>query len=163
MATRMIRQPGLLLISSVLVLSGCIDPIESPPCTATTLTQASLSGDTITLNTGLRYIEGAPGEGRAAEFCRSLATHYTGYLLDGTRLESSHDFDQPLIFTPGLGDLIDGFEQGVIGMRTAGSRRLIVPPHLAYGAQEQRNSAGEIVVPANSTLVYDLEIVAISQ
>lgn len=153
----MISRTRLFLCSSLLLLVGCVQELTAPSCTATALTQTSVSGDTVTLSTGLRYLEGTTGSGAPAEWCVQLVTHYTEYLVDGTRLDSTHDFDRPLVFTPGLGDLIEGFEQGVIGMRNGGTRRLIIPPQLGYGSEAQRNSAGEIVIPANSTLVYDIE------
>lgn len=154
----MINRTTLFLCSSLLLLGGCIDELTAPGCTEVALTQTSVSGDTVTLSTGLRYVEGTTGSGAPAEWCAQLVTHHTEYLLDGTRLDSTRDFDRPLVFTPGLGDLIDGYEQGVIGMRNGGTRRLIVPPHLGYGSEAQRNGAGEIVIPANSTLVYDIEV-----
>jgi FKBP-type peptidyl-prolyl cis-trans isomerase len=113
----------------------------------------------VVLNTGLRYIETQGGSGEAIQWCRPATVHYTAYLANGTRLESSHDLDVPLAFTPGLGDLIDGFEQGVIGIRVSGTRRVIVPPQLGYGAVAQQNSAGVVVIPANSTLIYDIEAI----
>lgn len=125
--------------------------------------QASVSGDTITTTTGLRYIEGQPGSGLVEEWCRTLAIHYTGSLLDGTQIESSRDINQPIVFTPGLSALIDGLEQGVIGMRTGGTRRLIIPPELAFGSEPRRNAAGVIIVPANSTVIYDIEVLQIAQ
>jgi FKBP-type peptidyl-prolyl cis-trans isomerase len=115
------------------------------------------------MNTGLRYIEGVAGTGAPARWCLAIVTHHTEYLLDGTRLYSTHDDDRPLVFTPGLGDLIDGYEQGVIGMRNGGTRRLIVPPELAYGSQPQLNSSGQVVIPANSTLIYDIEVFNVAQ
>jgi len=151
-----------LLLSLSLGLSvACFHSLTAPPCTAVDFTQASLSGDTITTTTGLRYIEGAAGVGNALPWCRSLAVHYTGYLLDGTKFDSSRDIGRPLVFTPGLGALIDGFEQGVIGMRTCGTRRLIIPPNLGFGAEPLRNQAGEIIVPGNSTVVYEVEMLEI--
>lgn len=140
-----------------------MDPIKSPPCNTTTLTQTSVSADTITLSSGLRFIEGVTGTGAPAVWCAAIVTHHTEYLSDGTRLYSTHDDDRPLVFTPGLGDLIEGYEQGVIGMQNGGSRRLIVPPQLAYGSEPQRNSAGEIIIPANSTLIYDIEVFNVTQ
>lgn len=157
------RTRAFLLWSALPLLVGCVEELTGPTCTPTELTQTSIGGDTVTLSTGLRYVDGTPGSGTAAAWCVPLVTHYTEYLADGTRLGSTHDFDQPLVFTPGLGDLIEGFEQGVIGMRNGGTRRLIVPPHLGYGAVAQRNSAGEIVIPANSTLIYDIEAFNIPQ
>jgi len=127
---------GLLLSLSVGLIAGCADPLTAPPCTAMPFVQASVSGDTITTTTGLRYIEGAPGTGGALPWCRSVAVHYTGYLLDG-------------------------FEQGVIGMHTCGTRRLIIPPELAYGADPRRNEAGDIIIPANSTVVFDVQVLEI--
>ena len=122
-----------------------------------------MNGDTVTLSTGLRYITTSAGSGKAAEWCVPIVVHYTEFLANGTRLESSRDTDQPLVFSPGLGDLIDGFEQGVVGMRNGGTRRLIVPPNLAYGTQSRRNQAGQIVIPPNSTLIYDVEAFNIPQ
>lgn len=140
-----------------------MDPIETPPCTVTELTQTGVSGDTITLNSGLRYIETTIGTGTPAQWCRAIVTHHTEYLADGTVTDDTHVFDRPIVFTPGLGDLIEGYEQGVIGMRNGGARRLIVPPHLGYGAVPQRDAAGNIVIPANSTLIYDIEVFNIPQ
>lgn len=155
---------AVLLCASTALLSGCIaDPITAPECTATPFSQAAVNGDTITTTTGLRYIEGLEGVGLAEDWCRALAIHYEGFLLDGTRFDSSRDSNQPLVFTPGLGGLIDGLEQGVIGMRTGGTRRLIIPPELAFGPEPRRNQAGEIVVPANSTVVFDVEVLQIAQ
>jgi FKBP-type peptidyl-prolyl cis-trans isomerase FkpA len=136
--------------------AGCINEPSAPKCVSTSLTQIAMRGDTVVLNTGLRYIETKGGAGEAIQWCRGATVHYTAYLANGTRLESSRDLDIPLAFTPGLGDLIDGFEQGVIGLRAQGTRRVIVPPELGYGAVAQQNS-GSVVIPANSTLIYDIE------
>jgi peptidylprolyl isomerase len=148
---------------TLVALAGCIDPVEPPQCIATELTQTSLNGDTVTLNSGLRYIEGAIGSGTPAQWCRSILTHHREALADGTVVSDTHDFNRPILFTPGLGEVIDGYEQGVIGMQNAGGRRLIVPPHLGYGSVPQRNAAGQIVIPANSTLIYDIETFNIPQ
>src|SRR6058998_825665 len=153
--------PRLLLSLSAGLSAACTEPLTAPPCTPTPFDQASVSGDTITTTTGLRYIEGATGLGNALPWCRSLAVHYTGYLLDGTKFDSSRDIGRPLVFTPGLGALIDGLEQGVIGMHTCGARRLIIPPNLGFGVEPRRNQAGEIIVPGNSTVVFDVEVLEI--
>jgi FKBP-type peptidyl-prolyl cis-trans isomerase len=154
---------SLIAIGIIAVSTACVDEITSPTCTPVTLNVASTRGDTVTLNTGLRLINGVEGTGVPSVWCAPIAVHYTEFLLDGTRLESSRDADNPVIFTPGLGDLIDGFEQGVIGVRAGGTRRLIVPANLAYGNQERRNAAGTIIVPSNSTLVYDIEVLQVGQ
>lgn len=151
--------PAVLVFVLLAEAAGCIDQPSAPKCSSTSLTQTAVRGDTVVLNTGLQYIETKGGSGEAAQWCRSVTVHYTAYLTNGTRLESSHDLDIPLAFTPGLGDLIDGFEQGVIGVRSGGIRRVIVPPALGYGAVAQQNSSGVVVIPANSTLIYDIEAI----
>ena len=153
----------VLLCVSTALLAGCIKEPTAPQCSPVSFTKASTSGDTITTSTGLRYIDGVIGTGVATEWCRPVAIHYTGYLLDGTKFDSSRDVDRPLVFTPGLDDLIDGIEQGVIGVRIGGTRRLIISPLLGFGSNPRRNEAGQIIVPGNSTVVFDIEVLQITQ
>ena len=141
----------------IAAVGACIEEPSAPNCTPTVLSQAAKLGDTVVLNTGLRYIDAKGGPGEAADWCEPVTVHYTAFLGNGTRIESTQDLGIPLAFTPGLGDLIDGFEQGVIGLRAGGLRRVIIPPQRANGGVEQRNSAGVVVIPANSTLIYDIE------
>ena len=115
-------------------------------------------GDTVVLNTGLRYINTGTPAGSPVEWCDPVSVHYTAYLANGTRLESTRDTELPLAFTPGFQDLIDGFEQGVVGLQRNVVRRLIIPPQLGYGSEPVRNNAGVVIIPANSTLIYDVEI-----
>ena len=144
-------------------IGGCLDKISAPTCSPVAFTQASVSGDTITTTTGLRFIEGAVGPGLAVDWCNTIAMHYDAFLLDGTQFDSSRDADALLVFSPGLGDLIDGLEQGVIGVRAGGTRRLIIPPALGFGSEPRRGLDGQIVIPGNSTLVYDIEVLQIAQ
>jgi len=141
--------------------AACTDPIEGPPCAPTSFTQAPAGGDTILTSRGLRYIDDSVGTGAALVWCQIVAVHYDGYLTDSTKFDSSRDLGIPLRFEPGVGDIIDGFEQGVIGMRVTGRRRLIIPPELGYGSQPLRDAGGNIIVPANSTLVFDVELLSI--
>lgn len=153
----------LALLALLTTVGGCLDRIDAPECTAVAFTQASVSGDTITTTTGLRYIEGTAGQGIAVDWCQTIAVHYDAFLLDGTRFDTSRDTDTPLIFSPGLGGLIDGIEQGVIGVRVGGQRRLIIPPALGFGPQPRRDENGQVVIPGNSTVVYDIEVVQVAQ
>lgn len=153
----------VLHCASVTLLAGCVGQPVAPKCTPVSSSQAAASGDTTATTTGLRYIEGKPGSGVSAEWCRAIAIDYTAYLLDGTKFDSSRDTGQQLVFTPGFGGLIDGLEEGVIGMRAGGTRRLIIPPQLGFGSDARRNLAGDIIVPANSTVVFDVEVVQTSQ
>ena len=121
---------------------------------------ASTSADTIITTRGLKYIPGDMGSGGSTTWCTTVAVHYTGY-YNGTKFDSSRDLNRALIFTPGLGTLIDGFEQGVIGMPSCSTRRLIIPPSLGWGADPVRNDSGQVIVPANSTVVFDVEVLEI--
>ncbi len=142
--------------------AGCFEKLSGPNCVAAPWDVASASGDTVTTTRGLRYIPRDTGTGNGTAWCRAVAVNYSGYLLDGTKFDSSIDIGRPLIFTPGVGTLIDGFEQGVIGMRSCGTRRLIVAPGLGYGANAVKNDSGRVVIPANSTVVFDIRLLQIS-
>lgn len=146
-----------------LLTAACVEKLSGPECRPVEFSQASVSGDTITTSTGLRYLEVAAGEGRVAEWCQAVAIHYDAFLLDGTLFDSSRPDGAPLVFTPGMGALIDGIEQGVIGVHRRGTRRLIIPPALGFGTTARRDEDGRILVPANSTVVYDIEVVEIAQ
>jgi FKBP-type peptidyl-prolyl cis-trans isomerase len=110
----------------------------------------ALSGDTVTTSTGLKYIEAQVGTGATAHMGGTAAVHYSLWLLDGTFIETSRN-GNPYTFTLGAGT-IAGFSQGVAGMKVGGKRRLIIPPSLGYGS----TAAGRI--PANSTLIFDIEL-----
>jgi FKBP-type peptidyl-prolyl cis-trans isomerase len=139
------------------------DKLIAPACTPGTLTQASTNGDTVTTTTGLRYIEGLQGDGPRTDWCHAVQIHYDAFLADGTEFDSSRDSDAPIVFVPGSGALIDGLEQGVIAMNVGGTRRLIIPPSLGFGAEPRRDAGGNIIVPANSTVIYDIEILEVAQ
>jgi FKBP-type peptidyl-prolyl cis-trans isomerase len=145
---------GFFLAISV----ACLETPSAPACIETALSKTAQLGDTVVLNTGLRYINAGTPSGSPVEWCDPVSVHYTAYLANGTRLESTRDTELPLAFTPGFQDLIDGFEQGVVGLQQNVIRRLIIPPQLGYGSEPVRNNAGVVIIPANSTLIYDVEI-----
>jgi peptidylprolyl isomerase/FKBP-type peptidyl-prolyl cis-trans isomerase FkpA len=96
------------------------------------------------------------GDGEEATSGRKVTVHYTGTLTDGTKFDSSHDRRQPFSFTLGRGDVIQGWDQGVAGMRVGGKRKLTIPPELGYGA---RGFPGAI--PPNATLVFEVELLGV--
>ncbi|WP_420410809.1 FKBP-type peptidyl-prolyl cis-trans isomerase [Roseibium sp.] len=96
------------------------------------------------------------GTGEEANVGETVVVHYTGWLMDGTKFDSSVDRGTPFSFTLGERRVIPGWEQGVEGMQVGGKRELIIPPHLAYGA----SGAGG-VIPPNATLKFEIELLEV--
>ena len=161
MSERKLQCAVLLVLAAVFATAGCFEKLSGPGCTPKPFTIDSSSADTIITSTGLRFINGDTGSGNGVQWCKTVAVHYTGYLLNGTKFDSSRDLGRALIFTPGVGSLIDGFEQGVIGMPSCATRRLIIPDSLGFGADTVRNADGEIIVPPHSTVIFDVEVLEI--
>ena len=96
------------------------------------------------------------GCGASAEAGKELVVHYVGRLADGTQFDSSRARDEPLDFPLGAGHMIRGWEEGIPGMKVGGTRRLTIPPELAYGA-EGRGDA----IPPHATLVFEVELLQV--
>ncbi len=97
------------------------------------------------------------GTGKEAVTFSTVTVHYTGWLMNGTKFDSSHDRNQPFRFTIGGQQVIAGWDQGVKGMRVGGKRELIIPPHLGYG----RRGAGASI-PPNSVLKFVVDLLAVN-
>jgi FKBP-type peptidyl-prolyl cis-trans isomerase FkpA len=117
---------------------------------------AIIAGQVMKNNQELKIEDLVIGSGTEAKPGDAVSVHYTGWLEDGTKFDSSIDRGQPFEFTLGQGQVIPGWEQGIQGMAVGGKRRLTIPPALAYGAQ---GNGG--VIPANATLVFEVELLDI--
>lgn len=107
---------------------------------------------TITTASGLQYEEITIGSGATAKAGNLVSVHYTGWLTDGTKFDSSKDRNEPFDFNLGAGQVIKGWDEGVQGMQVGGVRKLTIPAALGYGA---RGAGG--VIPPNATLVFEVE------
>jgi FKBP-type peptidyl-prolyl cis-trans isomerase FkpA len=110
-----------------------------------------------TTPSGLTYQELTEGTGTEAKKGDDVSVHYTGWLMDGTKFDSSKDRNEPFDFPLGAGHVIKGWDEGVAGMKVGGKRKLTIPPSLGYGA---RGAGG--VIPPNATLQFEVELLAIS-
>lgn len=105
---------------------------------------------------GLYVGQIAEGEGEPAAAGDTVVVHYTGWLPDGTKFDSSRDRDEPFPVQIGAGRVIAGWDEGVVGMRPGGRRMLVIPPSMGYGT---RGAGGAI--PPNATLVFDVELLEV--
>jgi FKBP-type peptidyl-prolyl cis-trans isomerase len=112
--------------------------------------------DTPTGPSTITIEETTVGSGPLAVAGDVVTVHYVGSLTNGTQFDNSYTSNRPLTFQLGAGQVIPGFEQGVVGMRVGGKRRVTIPPSLAYGSQ------GNGPIPPNATLVFDVELVSIA-
>lgn len=133
---------ALVALVAVVGLSGCDDSLTDPSA------PAELQITDLRVGTGDEAVAGA-----------TVSCDYTGWLWDAGAADNKGDqFDSsagrgPFTFVLGAGQVIAGWDQGVVGMREGGQRRLVIPPHLAYGAQ------GVGPIPPNATLVFDVELI----
>lgn len=105
---------------------------------------------------GLTWYVLQEGAGPVAQRGQTVDVHYTGWLTDGTKFDSSHDRGEPIRFPLGMGKVIKGWDEAVSGMKVGERRQLRIPPELGYGA---RGAGG--VIPPGATLLFDVELVAI--
>jgi FKBP-type peptidyl-prolyl cis-trans isomerase len=115
-----------------------------------------VSGKPVTTGSGLQYWDIQVGTGAVAGASKKVKVHYTGWLLDGKEFDSSLDAGEPIEFELGTGQVIKGWDQGIVGMKVGGKRQLRIPPELGYGA---RGAGSDI--PPNSTLIFDVELMGV--
>jgi FKBP-type peptidyl-prolyl cis-trans isomerase len=163
-----------IFLSTLLVLASCTKKSETetatqetPPTdttttptdtakTETTGQPTTATGGTNMDVTELKIEDVTVGSGVEAKTGKAVTVHYTGRLLDGTKFDSSHDRNSPFTFNLGAGEVIQGWDKGVAGMKIGGKRKLTIPSALGYGA---RGAGG--VIPPNAGLVFDVELLGV--
>ena len=158
------QSPRFLLASVVslfLLMAGCDSggpSIEPVSCEASTIPAEPTQVDPqnyITTASGLSYVEFSPGTGETAEAGDLVDVHYTGWLTSGFKFDSSVDRGCSFRFDLGRGQVIQGWDEGVQGLKVGGRRQLVIPPALGYGSRALQG------IPANSTLVFEIELMQV--
>lgn len=151
-------------LAATLMLAGCAgskgpaatgDPAAAP-APATDAAAAAPKPKIHKLPSGLVYEDLVVGNGTMADPGLTVSVHYTGWLTNGNKFDSSFDRGRPYTFVLGTGAVIAGWDQGIKGMRLGGKRKLTIPPDMGYGAAGN----GERI-PPNSTLVFEVELVGV--
>lgn len=126
------------------------------PSTQTNPPNSSIPSKVTTTASGLQYADIVVGSGPMPKQGQTCVMHYTGWLTTGSKFDSSRDRGKPYPFVLGSHSVIKGWEEGISTMRVGGRRKLVVPPQLGYA-----NRAFGDIIPANSTLIFDLELVEV--
>ena len=169
--------PRLLAVAALVAMAGCQESkygdsgqsSTSSTQSASPTTSGAVTGDTsaspksdvatpeVTTPSGLKYQELVVGTGMEAVAGKQVSVHYTGWLTDGTKFDSSLDRGTPIDFQIGTPNIIRGWNEGITGMKVGGKRKLTIPPSLGYGEDGRPP-----VIPPNATLVFDVELVGVN-
>ena len=142
---------GLGLIG-LFVLPACVDGQQAAK------DKDKKENKVITTKSGLKYEELKEGTGDEAKAGDTVDVHYTGWLKDGKKFDSSLDRKEPFSFKLGAGKVIKGWDEGVAGMKVGGKRKLTIPPELGYGARGAGN-----VIPPNTELIFEVELLKVKK
>ncbi len=150
-----------MIVSASLLLSGCTaqqtQKPQSTPAAAAVEETLEKQGATMNDVTELQITDVQEGTGAIAKIGDKVSVHYTGQLTNGKVFDSSRTRGTPFEFTLGEGRVIEGWEQGIQGMKVGGQRQLIIPPSMGYGPY-----GSPPVIPENATLIFDVELMGIT-
>ena len=146
----------LLLLLAAIAIPACSQKEAASTLPKTAETQAAPAG-AVTTASGLSYTDIVPGTGASPTSGKDVTVHYTGWLVDGKKFDSSLDRRQPFVFRIGAGQVIPGWDEGVMSMKVGGKRKLIIPSQLGYGAA----GAGG-VIPPDATLIFEVELLKVA-
>jgi peptidylprolyl isomerase len=138
------------------LISACAKPQDARDETAEQTAAGEPEAGEVVTSTGLKYVDLEVGNGPEAQPGDTVDVHYTGRLVDGTKFDSSLDRQEPLTFRLGAGEVIEGWDQGIAGMKVGGKRKLTIPPELGYGDQGAQG-----VIPPGATLIFDVKLLKI--
>ena len=124
---------------------------------ANTYSPTRVEGNPKTTPSGVQYWDIAVGTGATAVAGKTVGVHYTGWLADGKKFDSSVDRGKPIMFPLGAGRVIRGWDEGIVGMKVGGKRQLRIPPQLGYGFR------GSGTVPPNAILIFDIQLLAVGK
>ena len=145
----------LLLLMAAVSIPACSqkEVAAVPDKTA----EAPATAGAIKTASGLSYTDLVKGNGASPTSGKKVTVHYTGWLENGTKFDSSVDRSQPFVFRIGAGEVIPGWDEGVMSMKVGGKRKLVIPSQLGYGPA----GAGG-TIPPNATLIFDVELLAVA-
>ena len=143
-------------VKLVVLAAAVLSLVESTGCQKSKSSKEAAMPEQKTVS-GLGYVVLREGNGATPQKGQTVTVHYTGWLTDGKKFDSSVDRGEPFRFQVGVGQVIPGWDEGVALMKVGEKRKLVVPPGLGYGA---RGAGG--VIPPNATLVFEVELLGIS-